>query len=288
MDFLAANNFLLLISLDGNEKNNAYRVFPDGSASFEVVYNNVLKLKKKYPDYFERSVSFISVIHNKNSNKEVRDFFKEKFQKAPLLIGVNPIGIKPQKKEEYEKIFKWVYSGLTPQDIITDTKDKDRILKTPFVSQLWSFLRRYSGFVFKNYDNLIHKRRNPWRVNTGTCNPFEKKIFVTANGKILPCERILQAYSLGTADEKGVHINFQEVAEKYNQYYRKIMDRCNKCFNSDGCSLCIFTLNLEEKNPKCDNFMDEEEFKKNLFQQLSLLEETPQYYARIMRDYQVN
>ena len=53
MDFLAGNDFLLLISLDGDEKNNGYRCFPDGSPSFHVVYNNILRLKKKYPDYFK-------------------------------------------------------------------------------------------------------------------------------------------------------------------------------------------------------------------------------------------
>lgn len=288
MDFLAVNNFSLLISLDGDEKNNGYRVFPDGSSSFEIVYNNCLKLKQKYPDYFKRSVNFISVIHDKNSNKRVRNFFKEKFRKSPLLIEVNPLGIKPQKKAEYEKIFNWRYSGLTPQDIIADTKDKSRILKTPFVKKLWSFLKRYSGFVFGNYDTLIHKTLNPCYVSTGTCNPFEKKIFITANGRILPCERILQAYSLGTVDEKGVHLNFQDIAEKYNRNYRKIMNQCNKCSNSDGCSLCIFNLNLEDEKPICGNFMNDEKLKNNLFQQLSILEETPQYYPRILRDYQAN
>jgi uncharacterized protein len=288
MDFLAANDFLVLISLDGDEKNNGHRNFPDGTSSFDIVYNSILKLRQKYPGYFKKSVSFISVIHDKNSNKEVREYFKREFQKTPLLIEVNKLGIKPERRADYEKLFKNIYSGLTPQDIIAETNMKDGILRTPFVKMLWNFLRRYSGFVFNNYDGLIHKATRPWFVCTGTCDPFGKKVFVTTNGRILPCERILQSYSLGSVDKDGVHLNFEKIAATYNRYYGKLMSQCNKCSDSDGCPHCIFTLNLDNKKPVCNKFMKEREYKDNLNHQLSMLEETPQYYTEIMKNYQVN
>lgn len=40
MDFFVNNEFRLLISLDGNERNNDYRVFPDGRPSHKIVYGN--------------------------------------------------------------------------------------------------------------------------------------------------------------------------------------------------------------------------------------------------------
>jgi uncharacterized protein len=288
MDFLADNNFKLLISLDGDENSNGHRCFPDGSSSFEVVYSNIIKMRLKYPDYFKNSINFISVIHDKNSNNEVRDFFKREFQKIPILTQVNSDGIKTGKKAEFERIFKPMYSGLDPQDIIADTKKKEKILITPFIKQLFSFLSQFGGFVFRKYDSLICKNRKPWNVSTGTCHPFAKKIFVTAKGKILPCERILHAYSLGTVDKKGVHVDFKEVAKTYNQYYGKLMNQCNKCSNSDACPFCIFKFNMNDENEICKNFMTNEQFKKNLFQQTSMLEETPRYYYEILRNYQVN
>ena len=39
MDFLYENDFNLLISLDGDEKNNAYRVFVNGKPSYETILN---------------------------------------------------------------------------------------------------------------------------------------------------------------------------------------------------------------------------------------------------------
>ncbi len=50
LDFLAVNDFLLLISLDGNKSNNQYRVSRDNSASYDTVTKNIHLLKKKYPE----------------------------------------------------------------------------------------------------------------------------------------------------------------------------------------------------------------------------------------------
>jgi uncharacterized protein len=44
-------------------------------------------------------------------------------------------------------------------------------------------------------------------------------MFVTVNGKILPCERISHKYALGEVTDEGVHLDFTEIAERYNNYY---------------------------------------------------------------------
>lgn len=128
IDFFVENEFRLLISFDGNERNSDYRVFPDGSASFDILYNNVKKLKEKYPGYFEEFVDFNAVLHDKNSNKEINSFIMEHFGKSPIIGEVNPLGIKPEKREEFDRIFKKMHSGLTDQDFIRDVKDKPGIL----------------------------------------------------------------------------------------------------------------------------------------------------------------
>ncbi len=48
MDFLAASNFYLSISLDGNKKNSSYRVLKNGQPSFDKVIKNINKLKNKH------------------------------------------------------------------------------------------------------------------------------------------------------------------------------------------------------------------------------------------------
>lgn len=56
-----------------------------------------------------------------------------------------------------------------------------------------------------------------------------------ANGKIFPCERIGHQFSLGSVDKRGVHLDFQEIANKYNNYYKKMVPKCNACSNCDMC-----------------------------------------------------
>lgn len=288
MDYLAANDFLLSVSLDGNSTHNGYRIFADGSPSFKIVYNNIKKLKQKYPDYFKKSVHFISVIHDKNSDKEVRKFFIDEFNKIPFLIEVNSLGVMPQKRAEYEKLFKPLYSDLIPQDIIAEKNRKEKLNINPFKRTLFSFLRQYSGFVYRKYNSLISRKPTPWYVSNGTCSPFAKKIFVTTKGKILPCERILHHHSLGTIDKRGVHVDFKKIAKEHNQYFSKLRDKCNRCYNSDICSICLFSQEIDPGQAVCDYCVNSEKYEKNLFQQQSIMEENPQFYLDIMKRYQVN
>ncbi len=288
IEFLVANDFRVLISLDGNKENNDYRHYSDGSSSFEKVYNNVLEIKQKYPAYFKKKINFISVIHNKNSDKGVNTFFEKEFHKEPILIPVNSFGIKPSKKEEYEKLFKGMYSDFEDKDFIATAQTKHELLKAPFINLLWSFLQGRSGFIFRQYDHLIRNLKKPWIVSTGTCNPFSRKIFVTANGKILPCERIMEVYSLGSVDQTGVHLDYDAIAAQVNKYFEKLIPQCNDCITSDVCSKCIYFTNLNDKFPTCTSITDGEKFKENVRFQLSTLEEARRYYPVIMKNYQVN
>lgn len=69
MDYLVENNFSLLISLDGDEEGQSYRVDHRGRNSFSTVIRNVFLLRDKYPEYFKKRVSFNAVLHNKNSTQ---------------------------------------------------------------------------------------------------------------------------------------------------------------------------------------------------------------------------
>lgn len=75
IDFLIEKKFWLLVSLDGNDKNNSYRVFDDGSNSFQYVNNQIEFIRSKYPEYFQKYISFNTVLHNRNSMDELYNFF---------------------------------------------------------------------------------------------------------------------------------------------------------------------------------------------------------------------
>ena len=71
MDYLVEHDFHILISLDGNEKNDSYRVDHHGNSSFERVVKNVDLLREKHSGYFDKNISFNSVFHNRSTVEEV-------------------------------------------------------------------------------------------------------------------------------------------------------------------------------------------------------------------------
>lgn len=82
-DYLVKNNFLIVISLDGNERNHSYRIDRDGINSFNSVISNVDLLRNKYPDYFDKNVTFNAVLHDRNMVEEINNYIFQRYGKNP-------------------------------------------------------------------------------------------------------------------------------------------------------------------------------------------------------------
>jgi uncharacterized protein len=268
MDYLVEKEFYLLISLDGDEYGNSYRVFANGKNSFQKVCSNIEALKNRFPEYFKKYVSFNAVRHNRNSLEETRRFFREKFDKQVAMAEMRASGIKEEQKEKFEEIHRQVPS--------------DYIYKELKRKEFNGIVTRYSGYTVKKYQTLLRKKETVARIQTGTCRPFEAKIFITVNGKILPCERIKQTYDFGKVTDSSVYLDFEKVAEKYNAYHRKMKELCSRCFNNDRCSQCIFYLDLDKDKPHCDNFVSAKRFTEQLADTMSAIENSPSEYVDVM------
>ena len=98
----------------------------------------------------------------------------------------------------------------------------------------------YSEYFFSDYNELLYlSNTSKSKPPTGTCLPFTKKIFISAYGKIFPCERIGFTYSLGKIQNGVVELDYQNVADKYNSYYSRISPVCSKCRDYRGCLNCF-------------------------------------------------
>lgn len=109
IDYLIDKSFDVLISLDGNEYNNSYRNTTHGKNSFSSVYNTVKWLQTCYPSFFNSNVEFNAVLHNRNNLNELLDFFQKEFSKVPSIGTLNPHGVDPIKKDEFEGMYKALY-----------------------------------------------------------------------------------------------------------------------------------------------------------------------------------
>jgi uncharacterized protein len=289
MDFLVEHDFLLLISLDGDEYNNSYRVFKDGTPAYRQVLANVDALKSKYPGYFESRVNFNAVFHNRNSVSDIHRYFKTHFNKTPTISELNPSGISESMREEFRRTYANINESLFQVEDYSLVA-KDMFIRLPNIRGVSTFLDQCSGFVFNDYNGLLasaNKGNQEVRVPTGTCMPFSRKVFITVNGKIMPCEQIGYQYGLGTVDENNVELDFEKIARTYNRYYDKLKNQCCDCANAEACFQCIFYINPEKPNPRCPGLFNKEELSQFLSTQVSYLEENPHTYRKIMKEVRI-
>ncbi len=283
MDYLAEKQFNLLISLDGNAFNDGYRVDKAGNPSFDRVVRNVNLLRERHPDYFRQRVNFNSVLHNRNSVQDIHDFFKREYDKIPSIGELNNMGIREDKRELFNMTYRNQVESLMQSEHYEEI-DKERFISSPTYQSVCTFLHQYCDFVYRDYNELLYGKTKESGWITGTCMPFGKKMFVTVNGKILPCERIGQQFALGTVNENGVALDFDEIAKKYNQYFAKLESQCDGCFNRKSCVQCIFNLEDLDNNPICNGCMNHSDFESYKAQNMAFITANPEAYYRLMEE----
>jgi uncharacterized protein len=283
MDFLHDHHFNLLISLDGDEQNTAYRVFKTGKPAYADIMENVAVLQERYPDYFRRRVNFNAVLHNKNSVSEIYHFFKTRFNKKPTIGELNTSGIKESQKKKFRETYANLNESLYQSEDYS-LIENDMFVQLPGMQQIMIFLQQRTDCCFNDYNDLLYTRREPRRLPTGTCLPFSKKIFVTVKGKILPCERIGQQFGLGQVTAERVELDLEGIAEKYNRYYQKMRPLCQACYHAETCKQCIFNLStLENEHPVCHGFMTEKEYRRYLSSLVAQVEAKPAMYEKMLK-----
>jgi uncharacterized protein len=286
MDYLVEKDIRLLISLDGAASHNSYRIDAHGNNSFSRVFTNINLLKEKYPLYFERNVGFNAVLHNRNTVSDIYSFFNSTFSKIASISALNTTGIKESMHKEFMSTYQNVEESLLKAENYTEV-ERQMFTKSPTYQTAILFLQDNSEYSFRNYNELLYGREamREGLPPTGTCWPFTKKIFLTVNGKILPCERIGQTHVLGSVNQNGVQFDFDKIADYYNHRLNKLRPKCIGCYRKDSCKQCILCLDsIEDENPLCHGFMNKKEFEAYKNAQLSFFRNHPEDYARIMNE----
>jgi uncharacterized protein len=283
MDYLVEKDIQLLISLDGNKDNMSYRVNHAGENVFDKIVAHVDLLKEKHPAFFETKVNFNAVLHNCNSIDSIYSFFKIRYNKIPTIVALNNTGIKDDMKAEFDRTYKNVKESLIQSENYTQI-EQDMFMNAPTYKSVALFLFNQSEFSYRNYNELLYgKSDKKDMIPTGTCVPFGKKVFITVNGKILPCERIGHQYTLGQIKPESIELDFNYIAGRYNGYLNKIQRLCGNCYSQTSCYQCIFNLDtLDETCPVCFGYMNQKTFEQYRMTQLSFFHTRPEAYANIM------
>ena len=283
MDYIVDKNFHLLCSLDGNKAANGYRVRRDGSSSFDKVFSNIKRLKEKYPEYFEQNVSFNSVLHNLNSVQETSGFLKAEFGKTPSFSELSPVGVRPEKVAEFRKTFQNL------NESIHKAKDYDNLRLqlgafNPETQSVMRYLEAYEENTYYSYWELFEDNDSSQEIMTGTCVPFGRKMFVTVDGKLLPCERIPHQFSLGTVSNGKVTLDYEAIAKKFNSLLDKMERQCVACSRNRFCAQCIYQIgSIDQTCPHCESYMTKDQFVRFRNSIYQYLYEYPETYELIMK-----
>ena len=288
-DYLAQKKFALLISLDGDEFAHGYRVDHTGRNSFNKVFANTKSLQDKYPDYFKKYVNFSAVLHDKNEVESVFRFIKNNFQKHPQISEMSTVSIKKTKIETYNRMFR-DKSNSTRGIINNPQLVKELLDAIPDVYSLIKFINTNSGNIFDNYNQLLRNTNSREIIDkTGTCSPFGRKMFVTVDGKILPCERIGHQHTLGIATDKEIDLDYKRIANYYNMCIDKFTHQCDMCYRRGNCPTCVLSIdNLDETGLVCEYFMNKAGYDRYVENQRQFLAKNPALYEIIMKKIRIN
>lgn len=285
IDFLIENNFELLISLDGNEKNHSYRTFSKNNKnSFWKVIENIDMIQQEYPAYFMNYVNFNAVLHDRNSVKEIYEFIYLRYHKIPSISQLANQDLNADKKDVHYELFHSKQKSESEY-----LKEKSNLLEynqTSIYKELVYYLKTNTiNYYVSNITALLHNKQK--QLPTGTCLPGSKRIFLTTNNTLLPCEKINHQFSIGEANS-NIEMNIPEITRQYNSYYKQITPICQRCYANNSCSTCLFSLHdldkLGSENFACDRFYNLIDYKNKLYRTISLLEKHPNEYLQILEN----
>ncbi|MBT8723446.1 radical SAM peptide maturase [Bacteroides uniformis] len=264
-DFLSKHKFRILVSLDGNKKHDSYRKTVSGKNSFDIVYKNLKFIQKYYPALFSK-IRFNAVYTDKSEVVDILNFFMAEFGKFPQFSQLH----KPDlSAKEFNKI-KSMYKEIEiPYEL---SMHKDLILESPIHKRIFEFCMKLSRHTYHNEGELSNNDISTLNYPTGTCVPFSKRIFVTFDGNLFPCEKINRDIPWGYVDSSGkMIINASDIAERFNSMLDKYERICSTCYLQQCCIKCAF----QSTDFNCDNKKTKEQFRKMLSQIYSYIEKHP-------------
>ena len=253
IDILVKNKIHLLISLDGNKENNSYRIHKNQKESFNEVIENIDFVNNNFPEYFNEFIQFNSVLHNKNSVNKAFTYIFEKYKKTTTISELNTTGIEPSIKEEFWNTYVNLFENLNQSKDYKFIREK-LFLNSPDINSTSKFLHQYTNNVYKTYLDFFKDAKAGIFLPTGTCIPFSRKVFITANGEIIQCEKISNTLPFGNITKEGVEIYFDKIIKKTNDTYDKLKEYCINCNRANNCNQCIFNLEINNSKIICNGY----------------------------------
>ncbi|MBC7361762.1 MAG: radical SAM protein [Candidatus Aminicenantes bacterium] len=226
IDYIMDHKFALAISLDGpREEHDKNRRFPDGRGSFEIVYNNLLRVLERNPEY-SRNITLTLTYSYNHDLRKIAEFFMKYIPFENINFRISPVrdeNLLPLIPKRFLNSYREI---LKEYQIFLSRGKKDK--KYHFLSSF--FKNIYKPLYDKHFFTGIKRS-----YYSSVCKIENFRLFVSVDGLLHICERINNHFSIGDV-EKG--IIYQKVKKIYDAYYKQVVAHCPLCPAINVCSVC--------------------------------------------------
>lgn len=232
IEFLVQNNFNVMISMDGSQKeHDQHRKFQNGKGSFRVIQRNLREIKKNYPDFFKR-ITFNSVLNPDNDYKNIKEYFEKDELISDSAIFTNIVESEDMtsdikfsqkfsiiNKFDYMKLSLFMIGKLDEEDV-----SKLVLIKRPFIYE------RYHQIIKKApIGEICH--------HSGPCIPGTRRLFINAQGYMFPCERVSETSPIMRIGHVDTGFDI-ESAKRLLNVGQVTEDVCKNCWALLHCNQC--------------------------------------------------
>lgn len=210
-EFFRENNFLVGVSLDGNEEQNKYRVYPDGSASFSDIMGGIELLKKHNVQF-----NVLSVL-TKNLANTFRDSYK--FFKS---MGLS-----------YLQYIPCLRDFDSDDDVyVMNNEDYLNYLNSAF-RMYYNARLRGTPFSIRQFDNYVLLAHGSCPEQCGMKGGCSEQFVVEGDGSVYPCDFYCN-------DEQCLG-NINDTSFAQMRKSKKALDFISSSFEKkDECSECKY------------------------------------------------
>ncbi|MCL2361468.1 MAG: Cys-rich peptide radical SAM maturase CcpM [Defluviitaleaceae bacterium] len=232
ISFLAENNFNTLISFDGpREWQDKNRVYPDGRGTFDDILKNVKRIKDCYPQYYN-NISFTTVVAPGTDFSCVNEFYSSDDIVAGNLANFNTVRESGADKSiVYDDFYHATHNYQTMKHLLAAIGLYDS-------AKTSKLFERDMGMIARLYSKLSKSEIQEKAHPGGPCLPGSMRPFVDVDGRIFPCERVME----GTEAMQIGHIDTGFIMEKIDAMLNvgKLTEaECMACWNFIECGLCV-------------------------------------------------
>ncbi len=228
--FADTSNVHIYISIAGVPSiHDKLRVFANGSPTFDVISDNLKRLRSFNPKAYKERVHFIFNLFDESQLIELQSFWSEHeifsevmdLPEVTFIDCVDDNGKVKNLSYEISQIYSSEKSPLEEYIRLLSSNDHDNI-------------------IVKHYDDKflrIHNRSSDTNPSlSGVCRPFIKKMFVDTSGKVHLCENFTFGEKFGSIFDTFPIDQTKELLTSYKEYRQTA---CSKCWANKLCSLCF-------------------------------------------------